>query len=140
MIAYIVLSIIILVLGFSFVAFEIAYLSLSYPNIYKITKKKFYIENPAGILFTILLGVNLLAISYAILNFNFFKTFLPESISAIISGIISTLVFVIVSEYVPRIIARAKPESVLKLFSRIITISYYLMYPINLILKEFSFK
>ncbi|MEO0197826.1 MAG: CNNM domain-containing protein [candidate division WOR-3 bacterium] len=140
MIIYIILSFVVLFLGFSFVAFEIAYLSLSYPTIYKLTKRKFYIENPAGILFTILLGVNLFAISYAILNFNFFKTFLPEHLSALISGIISTIVFVLISEYVPRLVARSNPEIILKLFSSIITISYYLIFPINLILKAFSPK
>ncbi len=138
MIVYLLLSFAILFLGFSFVAFEIAYLSVAYPTIYKLTKKKFYIENPAGVLFTILLGVNLFAISYAILNFKFFSSFLSEKTSAILGGIISTIVFVIVSEYLPRLIARRKPDHIIKFFEIFITISYYLFFPINIFLKKLS--
>lgn len=76
MILYIFFSIVILFLGFGFIAFEIAYLSVPYPIIFKSTNRKELIENPVGILFTILFGVNVLSIVYAILSFRFFKKFL----------------------------------------------------------------
>jgi len=137
---YLIISIIILFLGFVFVAFEISYLSLSYPKIYKITNKKIYLENPAGVLFTILLGVNLFSISYAILNFRFFNNFLDEEVSAVISGIFSTIIFVLISEYIPRLVSRANPEFILRIFDVFIFISYYLFYPINFLFKKFSPK
>lgn len=123
-------------LGFSFVAFEIAYLSSTYPIIFKVTKNKIFIENPAGILFTILLGVNLLAISYTIISFEFFKKIMPLESAIFFSGVFSTANFVFFSEYIPRFFARRYPELVLRHFKSLISVSYYIFYPINYIIGK----
>ncbi|MCS7245428.1 MAG: CNNM domain-containing protein [candidate division WOR-3 bacterium] len=136
MISYILISSIILILGFSFVAFEIAYLSCTYPIIFENTKNKIFIENPAGILFTILLGVNLLAISYAIISFEFFKKILPLESAIVFSGIFSTVNFVFFSEYIPRFFARRHPEIILRYFKGLISLSYYIVYPINYLIGK----
>ncbi len=140
MIFYIFFFIIILFLGFGFIAFEIAYLSVSYPIILKSTNRKEFVENPVGILFTILFGVNVLSIAYAVLSFKFFKTFLSEDLAIVFGGIFSTITFVLFSEYAPRIISRLNPSIVLIIFKWQIIFTYYLIFPINLILKFFSPK
>ncbi len=137
---FIILSIIILFLGFGFIAFEIAYLSVSYPIIFKSTNRKEFIENPVGILFTILFGVNVLSIVYAIISFRFFKEFFNEDLSIVFGGIFSTITFVLFSEFAPRIISRLNPSIILRIFKWQILLTYYLILPINLILKFFSPK
>jgi len=140
MIFYIIFSIIILFLGFGFIAFEIAYLSVSYPMIFKSTNRNEFIGNPVGILFTILFGVNVLSIVYAITSFKFFKEFFNENLAIVFGGIFSTITFVLFSEYTPRIISRLNPTIVLRTFKWQILFTYYLIFPINVILKFFSTK
>lgn len=140
MILYIFFSIVILFLGFGFIAFEIAYLSVSYPIIFKSTNRKEFIENPVGILFTILFGVNVLSIVYAILSFRFFKEFFNEDLAIVFGGVFSTITFVLFSEFAPRIISRLNPSIILRIFKWQIIFTYYLLLPINLILKFFSPK
>ena len=137
---YILSALVILFLGFSFIAFEIAYLSVSYPIILKSTNRKEFIENPVGILFTILFGVNVLSIIYAILSFKFFRNFFNENLAITIGGIFSTITFVLFSEFAPRIISRLNPSIILRIFKWQIISTYYLILPINLILKFFSPK
>lgn len=137
---YILSAFVILFLGFSFIAFEIAYLSVSYPIIFKSTNRKEFIENPVGILFTILFGVNVLSIIYAILSFKFFRNFFNENLAITIGGIFSTITFVLFSEFAPRIISRLNPSIILRIFKWQIISTYYLILPINLILKFFSPK
>jgi len=140
MMFYILSAFVILFLGFSFIAFEIAYLSVSYPIIFKSTNRKEFIENPVGILFTILFGVNVLSIIYAILSFKFFRNFFNENLAITIGGIFSTITFVLFSEFAPRIISRLNPSIILRIFKWQIISTYYLILPINLILKFFSPK
>jgi len=140
MMFYILSALVILFLGFSFIAFEIAYLSVSYPIILKSTNRKEFIENPVGILFTILFGVNVLSIIYAILSFKFFRNFFNENLAITIGGIFSTITFVLFSEFAPRIISRLNPSIILRIFKWQIISTYYLILPINLILKFFSPK
>jgi len=140
MILYIFFSIVILFLGFGFIAFEIAYLSVPYPIIFKSTNRKELIENPVGILFTILFGVNVLSIVYAILSFRFFKEFFNEDLAIVFGGVFSTITFVLFSEFAPRIISRLNPSIILRIFKWQIIFTYYLLLPINLILKFFSPK
>ena len=137
---YILSAFVILFLGFSFIAFEIAYLSVSYPIIFKSTNRREFIENPVGILFTILFGVNVLSIIYAILSFKFFRNFFNENLAITIGGIFSTITFVLFSEFAPRIISRLNPSIILRIFKWQIISTYYLILPINLILKFFSPK
>lgn len=137
---FIFFSTIILFLGFGFIAFEIAYLSVSYPIIFKSTNRREFIENPVGILFTILFGVNVLSIIYAIISFKFFKEFFNEDLSIVFGGIFSTITFVLFSEFAPRILSRLNPSIILKIFKWQILLTYYLILPINLILKLFSPK
>ena len=127
-------------MGFGFIAFEIAYLSVSYPIIFKSTNRKELIENPVGILFTILFGVNVLSIVYAILSFRFFKEFFNEDLAIVFGGVFSTITFVLFSEFAPRIISRLNPSIILRIFKWQIIFTYYLLLPINLILKFFSPK
>ncbi|GEM_PF-1515824 len=130
----ILLLILLLVLNFVTTGFEVAYVTLSFPDIFRLTRREFYIRNPEGVLFTILAFSNLFQIAFAIVMLSILMDFLKPQYAAFVSSMLSATVLLIVSEYLPKYIARSRPEIFFKIFEPFITSFYYLLYPINLIM------
>ena len=127
----VLILLLLLILNFVTTGFEVAYVTLSFPDIFRLTRREFYIRNPEGVLFTILAFSNLFQIAFAVVMLSLLMDFLQPEYAAFVSAMLSATVLLIVSEYLPKYIASSRPEIFFRLFEPFITFFYYLLYPIN---------
>ncbi len=133
MLVEILLLLTLLLLNFITTGFEVAYVTLSFADIYKLTKRRFFIRNPEGVLFSILAYSNLFQIAFAVLMLKVLSRFMDPQYAAFVSAMLSATILLIVSEYLPKYIARSRPHLFFELFEPLITLFYYSLLPINIL-------
>lgn len=143
LILYIIVCIILI--GF-FAGTEIAFVSVNKLNI-ELKKKQGtfsgrilgrFMENPAEFIGTSLIGVNIVLVVYGLLMTRLTEPFLnslpapfhSEYIKLAIDTLIATLVILLLAEFLPKAIFRAKAETVLHFFALPMLLMYYLLYPL----------
>ncbi len=131
MVVEILLLLILLLMNFITTGFEVAYVTLSFPDIYKLTKRRFFIRNPEGVLFSILAYSNLFQIAFAVLMLKVLSRFMDPGYAAFVSAMLSATILLIVSEYLPKYIARSRPHLFFELFEPLVALFYYTLIPIN---------
>lgn len=101
-----------------------------------------FYNNPSRFIGALLLGNNIALVIYGIASANLIEpiiaSLLPSSLSSeylilIIQIIISTLLILIVAEFIPKVLFRINPNSILKVFALPVWIFYYTFYPLILI-------
>ncbi len=127
----IILLLVLLLLNFITTGFEVAYVTLSFPDIYKLTRRRFYIRNPEGVLFSILAYSNLFQIAFAVLMLKVLARFMDAQYAAFVSALLSATILLIVSEYLPKYIARSRPHLFFELFEPLVSLFYYTLLPLN---------
>ncbi len=129
----VLLLLLLLLLNFITTGFEVAYVTLSFPDIYKLTKRRFFIRNPEGVLFSILAYSNLFQIAFAVLMLKVLSRFMDPQYAAFVSAMLSATILLIVSEYLPKYIARSRPHLFFELFEPLVAVFYYTLLPLNAI-------
>lgn len=113
-----------------------------------------FLKSPSRFLGTTLVGVNIFLTIYGMSMASvidpFLKSILPESLQSdililLIQTIISTLIVLVLSEFLPKVLFRINPNSTFEFFALPFLLVYYLLYPVisffisiaNFILKLF---
>lgn len=113
-----------------------------------------FYNNPSRFIGALLLGNNIALVIYGIATANLMEpiiaNLLPDPLSSeylilTIQIIISTLLILIVAEFIPKVLFRINPNSILKVFAFPVWIFYYVFYPLiriylgisEIILKSF---
>ncbi len=130
-----------LLLSAFFSASETAFVTLSYPQVRAMVKQKkpFAVtveklkKNPHTLLFTILVGSNLVNTFTSVYATLVFSKVFGSNALGIITGLL-TLLFLIFSEIIPKSIASKYARSISLVFSPLLYIFYYLFYPAVIIL------
>lgn len=148
----------ILLIGF-FAGTEIAFVSVNKLNI-ELKKKQGtfsgriigrFMENPAEFIGTSLIGVNIVLVIYGLLMTRLTEPFLnslptpfhSEYFKLAIDTLIATVIILLLAEFLPKAIFRAKAEKVLSFFALPMLLMYYLLYPLAKIfvaISEFILK
>lgn len=148
----------IILIGF-FAGTEIAFISANKLNI-ELRKKQGtvsgkilarFMENPAEFIGTSLVGVNILLVIYGLLMTELTTPLLEmlpaplnsQYVHLLLDTIIATIIILLLAEFLPKAIFRARAETVLNLFSLPMLLMYYLLYPIAKIfvaISEFILK
>jgi CBS domain containing-hemolysin-like protein len=96
-----------------------------------------FMENPATFIGTSLVGINICLVIYGLLMTQLTEQFFDvlnvthnEYVRLILDTIIATLVVLVLAEFIPKAIFRAKPEGLLIFFTIPIQFFYYLLFPI----------
>jgi len=101
-----------------------------------------FYKNPSRFIGALLLGNNVALVVYGIATAKLFEPiiidFLPlafsgEYIVLLIQTFVSTLLILIVAEFIPKVLFRINPNAILKAFALPIWIFYYIFYPIILL-------
>ncbi len=101
-----------------------------------------FYNNPSRFIGALLLGNNIALVIYGIATASLIEpiitNLLPSSLSSeyivlLIQTIVSTLLILIVAEFIPKILFRISPNAILKTFAIPIWIFYYAFYPLILI-------
>ncbi len=101
-----------------------------------------FYNNPSRFIGALLLGNNIALVIYGIATAKLMEpvitNLLPESLSSeylilIIQTIVSTLLILIVAEFIPKVLFRINPNSILKVFALPIWIFYYAFFPLIMI-------
>ncbi|GBL35895.1 hypothetical protein EMGBS15_14900 [Filimonas sp.] len=130
-------------IGF-FSGIEIAFVSASKLNIELKRKQGSYagkvlsrfMETPATFIGTSLVGINIGLVVYGLLMTEFTDVFFNmaglenEYLRLLIDTLIATAVVLVIGEFIPKAIFRAKPETTLTILTIPIQFFYYLLYPI----------
>ncbi|MCC7029825.1 MAG: HlyC/CorC family transporter [Chitinophagaceae bacterium] len=140
-VAYIVLCL--LLIAF-FSGIEIAFVSSSKLN-FELKKKQGqyagkvlsrFMEKPATFIGTSLVGINIVLVIYGLLMTELTDTFFDqvgihnEFVRLFIDTIFATVVVLILGEFIPKALFRAKPEATLTLLTLPIQFFYFFLYPI----------
>ncbi len=93
-------------------------------------------RNPGQYIATMLVGNNIALVVYSLAFTNimhpvFMKMFSDETFNLIPQTIVSTLIILIVAEFIPKAIFRINPNMALNLFALPVALFYYLFYPIT---------
>ncbi len=155
---YIVILIVLLILSAFFSATETAFTSLNRARLKVLaddgnarTKKTVkYVENYDRLLYTILIGNNIVNLTLATISTLLFASLVTssESLAATLSTIISTVTVLIFGEITPKTLAKEAPEKVAMFVCPIIDFFTIVLYPLNLVFtgwkallkKIFNFK
>ena len=155
---YVIILIALLILSAFFSATETAFTSLNRARLKvlsddgnKSAKKALkYTENYDKLLYTILIGNNIVNLTLATISTLLFSEIVKNSASlaATLSTIISTITVLIFGEITPKTLAKESPEKVAMLVCPIIDFFTVILYPLNLIFtgwkaflkKVFKFK
>lgn len=106
-----------------------------------------FYENPGRFIGSLLLGNNIALVVYGIAMAKLLepgiKEFIPHSgysefFVLLIQTIISTLIILLTAEFIPKVLFRINPNSILKFFSIPVWIFYYVFYPLVRIYIGFS--
>jgi CBS domain containing-hemolysin-like protein len=101
-----------------------------------------FYNNPSRFIGALLLGNNIALVIYGIATVKLMEpvitSLLPSSLSSeylilLIQTIVSTLLILIVAEFIPKVLFRINPNSILKLFALPVWIFYYVFYPLIMI-------
>lgn len=101
-----------------------------------------FYNNPSRFIGALLLGNNIALVIYgiatAILMEPIIHSLLPSSLSSeylilLIQTIVSTLLILIVAEFIPKVLFRINPNSILKVFALLVWVFYYAFYPLIMI-------
>ena len=101
-----------------------------------------FYNNPSRFIGALLLGNNIALVIYGIAIANLIEpiiaSLLPGSLSSeylilLIQTIVSTLLILIVAEFIPKVLFRINPNSILKVFALPVWIFYYAFYPLIMI-------
>ena len=96
-----------------------------------------FYNNPSRFIGALLLGNNIALVIYGIATVKLMEpvitSLLPSSLSSeylilLIQTIVSTLLILIVAEFIPKVLFRINPNSILKLFALPVWIFYYVFY------------
>lgn len=128
-----------------FSGIEIAFVSSSKLN-FELKKKQGqyagrvlsrFMEKPATFIGTSLVGINVVLVIYGLLMTNLTDTFFDsigfsdnEFLRLFIDTILATIVVLILGEFIPKALFRAKPEATLTLLTLPIQFFYYFLYPV----------
>ncbi|MEA1897724.1 MAG: CNNM domain-containing protein, partial [Bacteroidota bacterium] len=142
--SYLIVILISLFLSAFFSGMEIAFVSSNKLRL-ELSKKKegftsqilsIYTENPGQYIVTMLIGNNIALVVYGIIMAMILEpvihTFTNSNTSVlVIQTIISTLLILVVAEFIPKAIFRINANGLLKIFSIPIFIFYLIFYPIS---------
>ena len=97
-----------------------------------------FYKNPSRFIGALLLGNNIALVIYGIATANLLEPIIANYISSeyiilIIQTIISTLLILIVAEFIPKVLFRISPNTILKAFALPVWIFYFAFYPLILI-------
>jgi putative hemolysin len=101
-----------------------------------------FYNNPSRFIGALLLGNNIALVIYGIATANLMEPviarLLPDFLSSeyiilLIQTILSTLLILIVAEFIPKVLFRINPNSILKVFALPVWIFYYAFYPLIII-------
>ena len=101
-----------------------------------------FYNNPSRFIGALLLGNNVALVIYGIAIANILEpiilnilpvSFSSEYIVLLIQTIISTLLILIVAEFIPKVLFRIEPNAILKAFALPVWIFYYALYPVILL-------
>ncbi len=101
-----------------------------------------FYNNPSRFIGALLLGNNIALVIYGIATASLIEpiitNLLPSSLSSeyivlLIQTIISTLLILIVAEFIPKVLFRISPNAILKVFAIPVWIFYYAFYPLILL-------
>jgi len=151
----IIIAVTLLLIGF-FAGIEIAFISANRLNI-ELKKKQgrtsglilsHFMEEPAKFLGTCLIGVNLFLVIYVLLFSQLMNSTLwsipmlanieNPYIKLLINTLLSTLVVLILAEFIPKAIFRAKSDVLLVFFASITNFFYKIFYPIASVFVSLS--
>ncbi|MFK5855979.1 MAG: hemolysin family protein [Bacteroidota bacterium] len=111
-----------------------------------------FYNNPSRFIGALLLGNNVALVIYGIATAKLIEpiiaNILPSALSSeyiilLIQTVISTLLILIVAEFIPKVLFRINPNAILKVFALPVWIFYYLFYPLILVylgISEFIIK
>jgi len=96
-----------------------------------------FYKNPSRFIGALLLGNNIALVIYGIATANLLEPIIANYISSeyiilIIQTIISTLLILIVAEFIPKVLFRISPNTILKAFALPVWIFYFAFYPLIL--------
>ncbi len=106
-----------------------------------------FVNKPSNFIASVLVGNNIALVFYGIFMaqllesflFSFFSaTYYSESSAFIFQTIISTLLILLLAEFLPKILFRINPNKILNFFSVLIMTVYLLLYPITIIIIKIS--
>lgn len=109
-----------------------------------------FYNNPSKFIGALLLGNNVALVVYGISIAHLLEpvlisglsslpaTFQSEYIILVLQTIISTLLILIVAEFIPKVLFRINPNAILKVFAIPVWIFYYLFYPLIILYIGFS--
>ncbi len=155
---YVIILIALLILSAFFSATETAFTSLNRTRLKiladdgKSSAKKAlkHADNYDRLLYTILIGNNIVNLTFATISTLLFGAIIAnsESLSATLSTIISTVAVLIFGEITPKTLAKEAPEKIAMLVAPIIDFFTIILYPLNLVFtgwklllkKVFKFK
>lgn len=151
---YILLSIIgtLVMIGF-FAGYEIAFVSANRLSI-ELKKKQGkksgmilanFMEHPAKFIGSCLIGLNIFLVIYGLLFDEFLKSiawrpinFKNDIVQLIVDTLISTIVVLVIGEFLPKAVFKAKSERMLSLFASIAQFFYTLFEPIAALFVDIS--
>ncbi len=152
---YVLIAIITIICSAFFSGMEIAFISANKLQIELDRKNRLFSgrllsgfqSNPSDFISTILLGNTVSMVIFGIAMTHLLeppiKDVLPESfrsdfIVMLIQTLISTIIIIFFAEFVPKVVFRTNPNSVLKIFSFPLLLFYYILFPIQFIFVEIS--
>ncbi len=118
-------------LNFILTGFEVAYLTLTFSYISREDANPIFIRNPRGVITTILIFSNLSQIAFSISFLRILLRFMEAHQAALVSAVLSATILLIFSEYIPKYVARLKPELFFGYFKHLVVLLYYMVFPIT---------
>ncbi len=106
-----------------------------------------FVDSPSGFLATILIGNNIALIVFGILMSELLEpqllyylplNFRSEFYLLISQTVITTAVVLISGEFLPKIIFRVNPDALFRFFAIPITVCYYILFPVVIVVQKIS--
>ncbi len=155
MITWISIIIISIIFSFLFSGIEIAFISANKLKIELDRKNKltsgrilsFFTRHPSDFVSTILVGNNIALVLYgmamAALLEPFLLNLLPgalrnDSVVMILQTLVSTLIILLLAEFLPKTLFRLNPDRLISVFSMPLIIVFYLLYPLQFLFVKGS--
>lgn len=94
-----------------------------------------FYKNPNGFVSTMLVGNNIVLVLYGILFANLFNATLflsfPPATQVILNTLLSTLIVVFTGEFIPKLLFKSSPNSLLTFFSPLAYLFFIILWPIS---------
>lgn len=94
-----------------------------------------FYKNPNGFVSTMLVGNNIVLVLYGILFANLFNATLflsfPPTTQVILNTLLSTLIVVFTGEFIPKLLFKSSPNSLLTFFSPLAYLFFIILWPIS---------